>query len=398
MKVLHCCTYDVGGAANAALGLHRGLQTIGVESRYLCSLNQSGSLDVEEVNGLTGRLGRKNAGRLQYWLGKLQAPFDSNVLPDCTIGGYARSSVERIKPDLINAHWLDHGFLTQKSLRQLNRPVVWTMHDMSPATGGFGYVICSGGEGAADSLIYQDSRHERSAKLARWKRDQLAEVNLTVVSPSHWLANIPYGVDSNLFRPVDPNEQRQRHGFDKDDIILFFGADTLESPRKGGHILVDALRGISLTSGLKVKVAYFGSDSMLLPSVGEIEFVNVGRFHSSSEMAEAYSMADIYVCPSLEDNLPNTVLEAMACGLPVIGSNAGGIPDMIVHGQTGWIYPAADSHAFRIAIIEALSDVSRARAMGVAGRERAISDFSLQKQAHSYHELYREILSKTVIQ
>jgi len=174
--------------------------------------------------------------------------------------------------------------------------------------------------------------------------------------------------------------------------VILFAADAINIRRKGLHLLLDALRGLQ------------SKGQVLLLSVGRGEAPSVEGFSSrhlrpmddDERLSSVYSAADIYVAPSEQDNLPNTVLESIACGVPVAAFGVGGIPDVVRPGLTGYLAGAADVAELRAMISRLLERDEERAQMSKTCRKIAVEEYSLEIQAKRYLELYQQLLSKQV--
>jgi hypothetical protein len=181
-------------------------------------------------------------------------------------------------------------------------------------------------------------------------------------------------------------------------VTLLFGAIDGAEKRKGFAELTDAMKTCreneafqELLRKNQVRLLCFGSPNDQLESMG-IPVVSLGRLGSDEDIRDAYSAADIFLLPSLEDNLPNTILESMSCGTPVVAFHVGGVPDMITDGVNGLLVKAFDTQKMGEAIVSLLVDPEKRSAMGKACRERAIRDYALDVQAGNYLKLYDDLL------
>jgi glycosyltransferase involved in cell wall biosynthesis len=236
----------------------------------------------------------------------------------------------------------------------------------------------------------------------------MERIRPTMVSPSRAFAklaagsgllqdcrveHIPNCIDTKIFRPLDKAQARELLGLPRDGHILLFGAvDGSGDRRKGFDLLCRAL-SIVFASGRKdilpVVFGTSGSDTGLpLP----MHFL--GRLHDNLTLALAYSAADVFVCPSRQDNLPNTVLESLACGTPAAAFSIGGIPDMIEHGLNGCLAAPEDTTDLATGIASLLRDADLRRRMGQTSKEKVEWEFSSPVIARRHIALYEEILEK----
>ena len=302
-------------------------------------------------------------------------------------------------PDIYNFHWvaefLDWSSVLSELTRQL--PVVWTLHDLNPLRGAWHY-------DPMDSELSEE-RVEFDREAFRIKESALQLVDsarLVFVAPSVWMQHqcqqseltkrfqckhIPSGLDADEFYPIDRLTAKRALGIDPARQIVGFVADALPDSRKGIAELRAALKSMA------------GHSAPLLLAVGQSDTVDspdseihLGRMGGSQLLRVFYSACDLFVCPSLQDNLPNTILEAMACGAPVVAFDTGGIPDMVRAGKSGVVVPYGDVQQLSTAMTELLADASSLKELGRSARQLVIEEYNLEKLAARYAELYESLL------
>jgi glycosyltransferase involved in cell wall biosynthesis len=308
-------------------------------------------------------------------------------------------------------HWVN-GLLDYSSFfRSIpdNVPLVWTLHDMNPFTGGCHYTAgCdrfASGCGACPALGSVDN-FDLSAAIFRRKRtayDRLQPERVRVVTPSQWLCReasrsalfrrfeittIPYGLDIEVFRPRRRAIAREVFGIPQEMRIVMFGAQPLDNHRKGLDLLIAALDGLNVDG--KIGLVSVGGGPV---SLFKGRHFPVGELKSERLMSFAYSTADVFVCPSREDNLPNILLEAMACGTPAVAFGVGGIPDIVRPGATGFLATAGDVRSLRDAIAVILNDDEKRQAMSRESRRIALREYRLELQAERYCDVYQQLLA-----
>ena len=417
MKPLLLSTSDIdGGAARSAYRLHQGLQTLGVASEMLVQLQSSDDPTVHSPRPNFPRdLAKLRAAfdflPLKFYQQRQGLPFSCQWLPD---GVYNR--VSAIKPDILNLHWVGGGFLQIETLAKFQQPIVFTLHDMWAFTGGCHYSqACDRYTQSCGACPQLGSKPEWDLSRWIWQRKSNAwrGKQPIVVTPSKWLAEcaansrlfhhlrietIPYGIDLTRFRPLDRATARHLLNLPQDRYLILSGAANYRHDRrKGLHLLQAALQSLSQTGwGEQLAIVLYGA-SQPKPQENTLDFQvethYLGTLKDDISLALAYSAADVFVAPSVQDNLPNTVMEAIACGLPNVAFNIGGMPDLITHQTTGYLAQPFDVKDFAEGITWVLADPERRQTLANAARESAEQKFRLELQAQRYIDLFEELLS-----
>lgn len=309
--------------------------------------------------------------------------------------------------DLIHLHWVA-GFLDYASFFSWlpkTMPLVWTLHDMANLTGGCCHDLgCSKFMQQCGACPQFGSKDESDLTRRVWqrKRDHYARMDLQrvhIVTPSVWLGSIvrrspllsrfrcsviPYGLDLDVFQPRARHVARDLLGIPGNATVVLFLADHAGEYLKGLHVLSRALSDL-------------GSERQIfLLCLGRRPLADLARFpHAHFEditndrmLSFVYSAADLFVLPSLADNLPNTVLESMACGTPVVGFDVGGVPEMVRPGITGYLAPVGDVGGLRDAMLRLLDDSAKRSSMGANCRRIALAEYNLAIQARRYIRIY----------
>ena len=418
MRIIHISTNDIlGGAAPAAYRLHKGLRRLGQDSNMFVAYRHSDDSAIQVFQPSTDLRTRFRRRIYRDRVTRVFARYH-NTRPD----GYELFSDDRSQhggdlltqlPDcnIINLHWVA-GFVDYHAFFAYvpqDVPIVWTLHDMNPFTGGCHYDHGCGGYlktcGACPQLGSSDPGDLSNQVWQRKYRlfGNLPPERLHVVAPSHWLADeayassllrrfpittIPYGVDVHDFSPRDVAVARDVLGIPQDREVILFAAQSTDNRRKGFPLLMEALRGLA------------GRNRLFLISLGEgrmpvdddLPHLHLGHLNNDRFLSLVYSAADVFVIPSLQDNLPNTVLESLACGTPVVGFAVGGIPDMVRPGITGLLAPPEDVGALRVAIAQMLDHPEKRREMAENCRRIVVEEYSIEMQARQYLSLYKSLL------
>jgi glycosyltransferase involved in cell wall biosynthesis len=244
-------------------------------------------------------------------------------------------------------------------------------------------------------------------KLKAWKN-----LNLTIVTPSYWLAKcsgassllqnarievIPNGIDTEIFKPVQRFIARTILGLPQNKRLILFGAiEPTSNIRKGFHLLQPALKKLSQSDWVdRVELVVFGaSKPKNVPDFG-FKSNYLGKLNDDISLALVYAAVDLFVAPSLEDNLPNTIIESLACATPCVAFNIGGMPDMIEHQQNGYLAQPFDVEDLARGITWVLEDVERWQKLCDRSRQKVEQQFTLQIQAMNYLSLYKNICQRS---
>lgn len=416
MRVTHLNTTDIrGGAARAAYRLHRGLCSIGLNSTLYVRIESSNDETVEvfrpstEVRSTLHRLwryGKIKLGHARYFM---RDDSRYEAFSDDRTRFHTNPLTQLPAADLFHLHWITKFIEVRSFFQHTDAPVVWTLHDMNPFTGGCHYSLCCTRYDAQCGACPQ-LESERDDDLSRqiWNRKRSAyqapirNQRLHVVAPSRWLARearksallgeapvhfIPHGLDHTIFRPRPQEKVRQKLQISDSERVVLFVAESTTNQRKGVDSLVEALKLLDLEQTTFVSVG--GNE----PSIPEtVNHVHAGYVDDDDLLTQMYSMADVFVIPSLQEAFGQTALEAMACGTPVVGFDTGGIPDMVRPGQTGWLAEVGSVSSLRRAVSEALENDDVRRGMGENCRRVVEEEYTVQRQARDYKDLYKSIL------
>jgi glycosyltransferase involved in cell wall biosynthesis len=419
MKITHISTTDqAGGAARAAYRLHRGLLELGCESRMLVQRKVSNDPTVTQFSPPVDPGTRLRRSLLRRLLAKRRRALESlpkgaTFMSDDRSEHGADILNQLPGQDVLNLHWVAGCFDYRLFFRRVpsNLPIIWTLHDMNPFTGGCHY---DGGCGkylkACEACPQLNSTHSNDFSSQSWHRKEdafrnMSEQCLYIVTPSNWLAHevkkssllgkfpvsvIPNGLDTEAFQPRNKQFARQLFKIPEKAKVILFLADAAEEKRKGLHVLLESLAGIESKNDFYLLGLGRGLEVRDL----RIPYKNLGYIREDITLSLVYSAADIFVAPSLQDNLPNTIVEAIACGLPVVASSVGGCVDLVREGETGILVKAGDCTQLHNAMINLLQDPPLRGTMSKACRQFAERQHSLKIQASSYQELYHNLTER----
>jgi glycosyltransferase involved in cell wall biosynthesis len=409
-----------GGAARSAYRLHRALLAQAVNSTMLVREKVSQETSVQAAPIEAGRTAKTNT---RQWKRIQKSYIDenrselSNTKFSLARPGFDLSRHPAVQEaDVVHLHWVS-GFLSPAAvaaLARLGKPMVWTLHDQRAFTGGCHFSAgCDGFERSCDGC--PQLRHDplRITRAALEDSRTLVPREIVVVSPSRWLADcarrstvfsgcrvevIPYGIDTNVFRPHDRELARRELELAPDATAILFGADNIGEKRKGFDVLLKAVAiaradpaFARATSERRVQFLIFGDCPSEAVGKFPVPIRSLGRFHSEVSLAKLFSAADLLLLPSLEDNLPNILLEAMCCGVAPLAHAVGGIPDAVTDNVHGRLVPVGEAEKFASALVSALQSPDTVARWREACRMDAPNRFSLNATAQGYLKLYESI-------
>lgn len=420
MKIVHLSSSDNGGAGIAAYRLHSAMRQKGLDSSLLVLCRKNDDESVQLINTLNAEPSSCQKGmsphfqvsdlRWQMMMGfHPQRPAGLEMFSDAS----SDVVLERVKAiqdaDIIHLHWvaglLDYGRLATSFK---GKKVVWTLHDMNPFTGGCHYAgSCQSYVTGCESCpqLGANPRFDYAQYIFKQKLRGVEGLDVTVTAPSQWLTEcarksaifagkqfvcLPNGISVDVFKPYARESVRNLLGIPQSDTVLLFGAFSVHNQRKGFGLLVDALAKMQPEQLKNTTLVFFGQAPADISLQLPCSVKGVGSISDENSLALIYSMADLFIIPSLEDNLPNTVLESLSCGTPVIGFRIGGIPDMVQHQQTGYLVEPFDTTKLALGIawcMDNLPQLSRE-----ACRQTVKYHFNVEFQAQRYISLYRSLL------
>ncbi len=420
MKILHINTYDTGGAGKACMRLHQGLLEENIDSKalikersYYLPLTFSfilalANFRVKLKHKLVG-IGKKlkllstysEQERTEIALEKVRKGLEMLSYP-FAITDITESPLYK-DADIIHLHWVANFLDWQSFFAKNTKPIVWTLHDQNPFLGIEHYAerfLGIDDNGMPIERKYQKQELQEGEKMVDFKKNVLKNIDkITIVAPSKWLFedskksqvfekfehfHIPYGFSINIFKPYNRDFCREILGLPQNKKVILFVADSVDNNRKGFVFLKKALE--------KIK-----NDEIVLCAVGsktniekKINLIELGKIQDERLMAMAYSAADVFVIPSLEDNLPNTMIESLLCGTPIIGFPVGGILDVLEDSENGYLCSEISVDTLQKNIEIFLNNSHLFDRQKIA--QKAQEKYALKVQAKKYINLYHVIL------
>ena len=421
MRVLIVNTSDrTGGAAVAANRLMMALNNHGVKVKMLVRDKMSDSLTVVAL--------KKSPMLHWHFLWErfvvfCRLHFSRRHLFEVDIANTG-TDITRLpefkEADVIHLHWINQGMLSLGGIRKILRsgkPVVWTMHDIWPAT-----AVCHVTLGCRHFttvchhcrlLPGGGSANDLSTSVWHRKERMLDGENIFFVACSRWLeseakasallkgqkiTSIPNPIDTHVYQRGDRQEARQRLGLPQDSRLILFASQRVTNENKGMDYLIEACWDLAEVGSQKsgasnpFEVVILGGHAEEVVELLPLKAHALGYVNDERRIVDVYQAADVFVLPSLSENLPNTIMEAMACGLPCVGFRVGGIPEEIDHKRNGYVaeYRSAEDLARGIRWILCEADYESLCRNAV---QKVAYSYSQQSVALRYAEVYQQAMA-----
>ncbi len=411
MRVCLLNTYDrQGGAARACLRLYQGLRGAGADATLLVREKSDGDAAVRAVGGvIAGRV----RDLLDYLPLKLYPHRQPHNFSRARMPSRVCAEVIRLSPDIVHLHWIPQGLVSIEALAGFRAPIVWTLHDSWPFTGGCHLPgECRRFEERCGSCPVLGSDRQADLSLSVWERKRRCYPlkRMTIVAPSRWMADrvqassllrdcpvevISNGVDIKMYSPGDRAAARNALGLPQDRNIILFGAkNAYTDHNKGFDLLCSALEQFSPDMKARTTLVAFGDSPRNRRSLPEFDVIERGVIDDEATLVALYRSANLLALPSRQENLPNVTSEAMACGLPCVAFTVGGVPEQIRHRENSCLVEAFDTDAFAAEIATLLQNEELCRTMALRAMRDAELNYSVELVVKQHLELYRRIVAK----
>ena len=417
MRVLIINTSErIGGAAIAANRLMDALRNNGIQAKMLVRDKQTDNITVIGLKKSLWSIWQFVWERIVIWKANHFKQHNLFAVDIANTGTDITTYPEFKEADIIHLHWVNQGMLSLKDLKKIlqsGKPIVWTMHDMWPCTG-----ICHHARecdkyhkechhcpylyngGAKKDLSHQTFKKKKELyqlspitfiTCSQWLKERAGQ---SALLEQHPIVHIPNPIKTNLFTPRNKVEARQKCNLPTDKKLILFGSVKITDKRKGIDYFIESCKILAekhpeLVNNLGVAV--YGKESEQLKSLVPFQVYALDYISNEKELVNVYNAVDLYVTPSLEENLPNTIMEAMACGIPCVGFNVGGIPEMIDHLHNGYVADYKSAEDFANGIHWTLSE-SEYQSLSEESRRKVTSSYSESTIAKKYIEVYNKII------
>lgn len=416
MRVLIVNTSErMGGAAIAANRLMDALRNNGIQAKMLVRDKQTDQITVIGLRKSMWKIWQFVWERILIWKANHFKKHNLFAVDIANTGTDITVLPEFQQAEIIHLHWINQGMLSLKDLRKIllsGKPVVWTMHDMWPCTG-----ICH--HARECNKYHQECQHcpyiykggskkDISYQVFKTKQELYQLAPITFITCSQWLKerasqsalltnhsviNIPNPINTGLFKPRDKQDARQKRNLPTDKKLILFGSAKITDKRKGIDYFIESCKILAEKYPEVLKewgVVVYGKESEQLKPLVPFEVYPLNYISSEKELVDIYNAVDLFVTPSLEENLPNTIMEAMACGIPCVGFNVGGIPEMIDHLHNGYVADYKSAEDFANGIHWALSE-GEYPSLSEAACRKVLTSYSESAIAKRYIEVYNKL-------
>ncbi|MBR1593188.1 MAG: glycosyltransferase family 4 protein [Alloprevotella sp.] len=417
MKILLVNTSErTGGAAIASLRLMHALNNNGVQAKMLVRDKQTENPDVLRLP--THRIltrAKFCAERAEIFASNMLRRENLWAVDIATHGTDITLLPAFQEADIIHLNWINQGMLSLSGIRRIvesGKPIVWTLHDMWPCTG-----ICHHAENCRGWLsscgncpkLARPGDNDLSARTFNRKQQAYKDGGICFVACSHWLADIarrapllqshrvesiPNAIDTQFYQPGNKAEARKRLGLPTDKHLMLFVAYKATDEQKGINYLIEATRLMAEKRPEWIKklgVVPVGKEASTLKDAFACPTYPIDYVTSPEKMRDLYRAADLLVMPTLMDNLPNTIVEAMCCALPCVAFNIGGLPQMVQNGLNGFLARYRDAEDFARLSLETLFS-SNYRHLAEGAHRTAQASYSEEVVAAQYIKLYESLL------
>lgn len=401
-----------GGAARAAYRIHQALRDSGIDSQMFVNDADSGDWTVHAPTGTWAKAIVRVRQEVATPLQKMLQTGNPIMHSPAVLPSRWPDRLNASDADVVHLQWVQHEMLSIADIARIRKPIVWTLHDMWAFCGAEHYTTdhrWREGYRRANRPAHESgldlNRHTWQRKCKHWRR------HLQIVTPSQWLADcvrssalmhqwpvavVPNPIETDRWHPMDQRLARQLLGLPQDCPLLLFGATGGgKDPRKGMDLLLAALAQLRNEASLQnLQLVVFGQPAPQSPPQLGFPVHYTGALHDDLSLRVLYSAADAMVIPSRQDNLPNTGLEAHACGTPVVGFKTGGLPDIVADRLTGALAEPFEPTSLAVAIRWVLEDSQRCHQLRAASRSRAVQLWHPARVAGLYAEVYRQALEE----
>lgn len=318
--------------------------------------------------------------------------------------------------DIIHLEWINQGMLSLRNIEKIvesGKPVVWTLHDIWPATGICHLSLsCTHFKNECGNCFYLPgggSKSDLSHRIWQRKNAIYQQSNIHFVTCSDWLGQqakasgllskqalsiIPNPIDTHVFAPASKYEAAQRLGLPTDRQLILFASQRITNVNKGIQYLIEACQLlVKQQPELKnsVGLVVLGGHAEEITARFDLPTYPLGYVNDTKKIVDVYNAVDLFVLPSLSENLPNTIMEAMACGVPCVGFEVGGIPEMIDHRENGYVAHYKDAQSLAAGMAWILDEETDYETLSKNCIHKVRTEYAQQRVAERYLDVYQSV-------
>ena len=405
LNILHISCFQRGGAGIAAMRLHNGLLEQGVESHFLFLKKGIKTQNTHKFKreyyfldlllrilkklGFPLTLEHSNDYKLKNYRKKFEIFSFAN-----TSFTYLHNHPLVKECDVIHLHWVANFIDYTSFFYSIDKPIVWTLHDMNPFQGGFHYEL--------DAKKFSNVLNGLDRVQFTIKKQALGllpNTAITIITPSLWLKekseqseilgrfkhkHISYGIDTKIYKINDCNNHKIKSIENTSKLIVLFVAENLNNPRKGFDMIMDLIKDESIHRYCQFVAAGEYKKSQKMSGV-----IYLGKVKNELEMSLLYCKANIFLLPSLEDNLPNTMIESLCCGTPIVGFKIGGLKEIIRNGDNGFLSAEISSSGLKNVLLDCINNINNLNRNDIS--KNAHAKFSYEMQSKAYLQVYTSL-------
>ena len=416
MRILIINTSErFGGPAIAAGRLVEALKNNGIKAKMLVREKQTDRLSVIGLNKNWWKVWQFIWERILIWKENRFKKHNLFAVDIANTGTDITVLPEFQAADIIHLHWINQGMLSLNDIRKIlqsGKPVVWTMHDMWPCTGichhacecdkyhqechHCPYIYKGGGKKDLSNQVFKKKKEIYQlapvtfVTCSRWLKERASQ---SALLEGHTIVDIPNPISTGLFKPQNALVARNKMGLPTDKKLILFGSVKVTDKRKGIDYFIESCKLLAEKypeMKEELGVVVYGKNSEYLKPLIPLQVYALDYISNEKDLVNIYNAVDLYVTPSLEENLPTTIMEAMACGVPCVGFNVGGIPEMIDHLHNGYVAEYKSAEDLANGIFWTLSE-SEYQSLSEEACRKAASNYSESIVAKKYIDIYNKI-------
>ena len=409
MKILIVSATDIeGGAGRAAFRLHKSLLIQDIDSQMLVQSKTSDDFKVLAKYKKTS----KYLNQLRSFIDSIPSRFYKNRSAMFSIswlgfGGISKR-INDLNPDIVHLHWITGGMLRIEDISKIKAPLVWSLHDMWAFTGGCHYDQDCGlyrSKCGNCKILKSSIENDLSRKVFKRKVNTYSKIKqMNIVATSRWIGKcaqesflfkernitiLPNPIDTSIFSPMDKSFARGYFNIPKDKTVILFSAmRSILDTRKGSKELFEAIEMLEFDN-LVFVIAGSSKPKEQLKLKYPTYFIP--PIQEEVSLPLIYNVADVMIAPSIQENLANSIIESLSCGVPVVAFDIGGNSDMIEHKNNGYLAKAIVPRDMANGIEWVLKN-NKSKNLPLNSRNKVLNDFDQEIVSSKYVEFYKTIL------